>query len=437
MNTGTDKFSIYPVLAVNFIGSLGYSLILPFLVFLVSKFGGNEFIYGLLGCMYPLFQFFGAPILGKWSDTFGRKRILFLSQAGTLLAWGLFLWALLVPNGELVQVESGTLGTFLITLPLVMLFLARALDGLTGGNISVANAYMADISDDSNRKQNFGKMAMSASFGFILGPVIAGLLGSTALEELLPVLAAMLISLIALVLIWKFLPESKPCVIKPDLKNFKIKKIFDFEHRECYDPEDNDKRSSRSVFSIKYVPFLIVYYFLVFLGFSFYYASFPIHAMQKLEWTSFDLGIYFSILSGLMIMVQGPVLSSLSKKLDEPALILIGSFLLGVNFLLISTDSVYLIYVAAVFFAAGNGIMWPSFLSILSKVGGKHKQGAVQGTANSAGSLASIFGLLFGGFLYGIVGSMTFTIASVVLFLIFLVSFKLISVNRNLAVESA
>ena len=80
MATAINKKPILPVLMVNFIGTLGNSIVIPFLVFLVDKFGGNEFIYGLMGSVYPAFQFFGAPILGKWSDTFGRRRILFLSQ---------------------------------------------------------------------------------------------------------------------------------------------------------------------------------------------------------------------------------------------------------------------------------------------------------------------------------------------------------------------
>ena len=76
--------SIFPVLLVNFIGMLGYSLIVPFFVFLVKKFGGNEFIYGILGSIYPAFQLIGAPLLGRWSDQIGRKRVLIISQAGDL-----------------------------------------------------------------------------------------------------------------------------------------------------------------------------------------------------------------------------------------------------------------------------------------------------------------------------------------------------------------
>jgi len=84
------KVSLYPILSVNFVGTLGFSIVMPFLVFLVIKFGGNAFIYGILGATYSAFQFIGAPLLGKWSDTFGRKKILLLSQIGTLLSWLIF-----------------------------------------------------------------------------------------------------------------------------------------------------------------------------------------------------------------------------------------------------------------------------------------------------------------------------------------------------------
>ena len=129
------KISLFPILLVNFIGTLGFSLVMPFLVFLVTKFGGNAQIYGLLGAAYPAFQLIGAPILGKWSDIYGRKKILLLSQAGTLLSLLIFLGALLLPITTLLDLQTSFMGEFLVTVPLLVLFLARALDGLTGGNI--------------------------------------------------------------------------------------------------------------------------------------------------------------------------------------------------------------------------------------------------------------------------------------------------------------
>lgn len=152
----------------------------------------------------------GALLLGRYSDVYGRKRILLLSQVGTLAAWLLLLAALLVPGVRFAEIESNWSGEFTLTLPLVLLFLGRALDGATGGNISVANAYLADVSSDADRKANFGEMAASSNLGFIIGPVLAGLLGATALGEIAPTLAAILILLLAVIVIIRMLPDTEP-----------------------------------------------------------------------------------------------------------------------------------------------------------------------------------------------------------------------------------
>ena len=115
-----DKKAIplYPILLVNFIGTLGFSIVLPFLVTLVLKFGGNAVVYGVMGATYSAFQLVGAPILGRWSDVYGRRRILLLSQAGTLASWVVFLAALYLPATALANVNSTMLGKFVLTVPL-------------------------------------------------------------------------------------------------------------------------------------------------------------------------------------------------------------------------------------------------------------------------------------------------------------------------------
>ena len=137
--------SLFPILLVNFVGTLGFSIVLPFLVFVVMKFGGNAIVYGLLAATYPAFQLIGSPILGKWSDTYGRKKILLLSNIGTSIGWLVFLFALFLSAKESFDIYIPFLGTFVIIVPLLLLFLARAIDGLTGGNISIANAYLSDL----------------------------------------------------------------------------------------------------------------------------------------------------------------------------------------------------------------------------------------------------------------------------------------------------
>ncbi|MDN5200929.1 MFS transporter [Fulvivirgaceae bacterium BMA10] len=432
----TSKASIFPILLVNFIGTLGYSIILPFLIVLVIKLGGNELIYGIMGATYSFFQLIGAPILGKWSDNFGRKKILLLSQAGTFLAWVLFIIALRIPNTTLAHINSSLFGIFILTIPLLVLFAARALDGITGGNVSVANAYLADITSDKDRKSNFGKMAASANLGFIIGPAFAGILGGTVLGELLPVLMAMVISLIAIFVIAFLMVESNPCIITKPVESCKIKKVLGQEHKDCYKVTGADKVTFGQILNLKYIPFVLILYFIIFLAFNFFYVAFPVHAVQSLEWSLLELGIFFSVMGFIMVCVQGPVLSKISGKFSDSVLAIAGSTLLGASFFLFTSSNEILIYIGVVLFSSGNGIMWPSFLSILSKVAGQKYQGVIQGYASSTGSLASIIGLITGGLIYGLIGATTFWIPGILLLIIFALSFKLLTIEEIYSTEA-
>lgn len=427
------KIPLFPILSVNFVSTLGYSIIIPFLVYLVEKYGGNAIIYGILGAAYPAFQLIGAPILGRWSDTAGRKKILLLSQAGTLLSWIIFLIAMFVPVTVFADVDSPVLGAFTLTLPLVILFLARSFDGLTGGNISVANAYLADITTEKERSKNFGKMSISSNLGFILGPALAGLLGATVLGYYLPVICAIFISLVATIMVAFYLPESMHTVAAKVFPKNEIRKVFGHEEKDCVETPAQKKITFKEVLAIQNIPYMLVLYFMVFLGFSIFYTAFPVHALQTLHWNVTSMGIFFTVLGTLMIIVQGPVLSRLSKKFSDSALTLWGSIILGTNFVLISFSIDVLVYVAALFFAAGNGIMWPSVLSLLSRIAGKKYQGSVQGFAGSMASLAGILGLTLGGLLYVWLNSTTFIFCAVIIYLTFILSFRLTRFEKKCA----
>lgn len=428
------QIQLFPILLINFIGTLGFSIVLPFLVFLVRDFGGNAIAYGILGATYSAFQLIGAPILGKWSDVYGRKKILLLSNAGTLIGWIFFLVALFLPV-EKFTLDNALLGTFVISLPLLVLFLARAIDGITGGNISVANAYLADISSNENRSRNFGKMAVSQNLGFIVGPALAGILGGTIYGAILPVSAALILSLVTIIVIGFRLKESKPG--PPEIlvqEEGTIRKVFSQECKDCFDNENPKKLKFRDVFKLKHIPYLLVLYFLIFLGFNIFYASFPIHAAVGLKWSVTQLGIFYAVLSGIMVVIQGPVLRKALKKFSEQKLVIIGSVILGTNFILFMSNITFVIYGAVILFALGNGLMWPSFMSILSKRAGTTLQGAVQGVAGSFGSLASIIGLILGGTLYNLIGATTFLVSAGVIFTAFIMSFRLLNdKNSNLS----
>jgi len=429
MTSLVKQSSLFPLLLVNFVGTLGFSIVLPFLVFVVMKFGGNAIVYGLLAATYPAFQLIGAPILGRWSDIYGRKKVLLLSNAGTAVGWILFLFALFLPF-EKSNIEIAFLGTFVIVLPLLILFLARAIDGITGGNISVANAYLADISSDRTRSKNFGKIAISSNLGFIVGPALAGILGGTIYGAILPVLGALLLSLVTILVIAFLLKESKP--ISNEIivsKETTIRRVFSQECRDCSLAADTTKSKSRDVFKLEHISFLLVLYFLIFLGFNIYYAAFPTHAAKDLRWSVTQLGIFYAVLGGIMALVQGPVLSFALKRFSEEKLVVIGSIVLGTNFILFVSNNIVLISIALILFAVGNGLMWPSFMSILSRRAGTKLQGAVQGIAGSFGGLASIVGLIMGGFLYSSIGGTTFLISGGIIFVVFILSFRLLKWN--------
>ncbi|MEL6972838.1 MAG: MFS transporter [Bacteroidota bacterium] len=417
---------VFPVLMVNFIGMMGYSLIIPILVFLVQDFGGNEFIYGILGSIYPAFQLIGAPLLGRWSDEVGRKWVLIISQAGTFLAWILFIVALLLPRVDLFQIDSEYLGAFALSTPLIVLFVARALDGLTGGNVSVANAYLADISTDENRKSNFGLMASSTSLGFILGPALAGILSATILGTLLPVIIAAVISMLAIFVISRFLPESNPNAVDAKMSILSIRKLFHIEHKECYEMTDCPDTTLRSILRTPGMPILFFIYFFNFLGFSFFYAGFPIFASTILEWSPAELGIFLTVSSLIMVIFQGPVLTYLGPRISEGWLVMIGSLLIGLSFVSMTFATTAAVYLANVLLSIGNGIMWPSFLSIFAQRSDPSKQGTIMGYGNSTGSLASIFGLILGGILFSRIGPSVFFLGATLLFCITVASVGLV-----------
>jgi DHA1 family tetracycline resistance protein-like MFS transporter len=423
----TKQVPIFPLMSVNFIGTLSFSIMLPFLVYLVEKFKGNEFLYGALGASFSLCQLIGAPILGRLSDYYGRKKILFICEAGSFVSWVVFFVALYLPVNTLFHFNSGLLGNITFTLPLLVLFIARMVDGITAGDISVANAYLADITDDANLKKNFGKMAASANIGFILGPLLAGALGATALGLKLPIMAAGAISLAALFLIAFGLPESMAKAHK-----------FRSGHNEAV-PGIAEEKQIHPKFSFLLaqpnVGMMLVLYFLIYLGFNFFYTAFPLYASEILKWNVVRMSVFFAVLSGMMVLVQGPLLTALSKKFSDVALTIIGGLILASNFVVMMSHNEVVLYGAAALFSLGNGLMWPSFLSILSRVAGHTYQGAIQGLASSAGSLASIIGLIGGGILFHTYHEKTFLIAAGIILLVFVFSFRLLKLKSQTSEE--
>ena len=134
----------------------------------------------------------------------------------------------------------------------------------------------------------------------------------------------------------------------------------------------------REILSIPHVPYLLVMYFLVMLGFNFYYIAFPVHAVRVLEWSVRDTGVFFSFMSLMMVLVQGPLLSRVSRRWSDISLIVFGSVVLSGAFLCFVAGGKVMAYAGAALIALGNGLMWTSLMALLSKHAGA-QQGAVQG----------------------------------------------------------
>jgi MFS family permease len=425
VTTSGARISLGPVLLVNFIGTMGFTIVIPFLVFLVTRYGGNALVYGLVAATYPAFQFLAAPVLGRWSDRYGRKRVLLLSQVGTLVSWLVFMLAFVLPTQELLVVDAPVLGSFAVTLPLLVIGAARALDGLTGGNISVANAYVADVSTPETRNRNFGRMGVAANFGMVLGPGLASVLGATRYGPSLPVLAAALIALVGVGVIAFGLPESNPNAGLPECPRDEPGQVLGAEPRDCVAAARQRQASVPALLREPNVAFMMALYFTILLSFNFYYIAFPVHAARNLEWDVTQIGVFFAVLSTMIVVVEGPILSRVSKRLSESTLILIGLPILGTNFLLMSSPRIELLYLGAMLFAVGTGLIWPSVVSMVSKVAPDRFQGAVQGVAGSVGSLASIVGLVLGGVTFSAYGVGTFLLSAGIAYGAFVMAWRL------------
>jgi DHA1 family tetracycline resistance protein-like MFS transporter len=184
-----DFKKILPIFVIVLIDLLGLTIIIPLMPLYATSFGANALVIGFLGAAYPVMQFIGAPLLGRLSDQYGRKPVLVVSQIGTLA-------------GFLVLGFANSLW---------LLFLARIIDGLSGANISTAQAAITDNTTEKNRTQGLGLLGAAFGLGFVIGPVIA--FASLALSGdnyRVPAFVAAVFSLVSILLTWFWLEESLP-----------------------------------------------------------------------------------------------------------------------------------------------------------------------------------------------------------------------------------
>jgi DHA1 family tetracycline resistance protein-like MFS transporter len=356
------------LLLIVFIDLVGFGIVIPLLPYYALKFSASPLEVTTMMACYSFAQFFASPIWGRLSDRLGRKPILLVSLTCSVLS---YLW----------------LG---FADALWMLFAARLLAGAGAGNISAAQAYITDVTDEKNRAKGMGMIGASFGLGFTLGPAIGGLLaGSDANSATLsrPAFAAALLSAIALVLAVTILKES----LSP-------------EHRRA---ARGPRRwaLAQEAFARPSLRHIIVLFFLTTTAFAGMESTFALWANSGFGWGPQQVGFLFFYIGIVLVLVQGGLVGRLSRSLGEARMALVGSVLLvlGLAGLPFSTDLPRLLVDMALL-SIGFGILSPALTSLVSRAAGSTERGGILGVNQSGQSLARILGPLIGGFVYGAAG---------------------------------
>jgi MFS family permease len=293
--------------AVAFLSSLGFSIVVPFLVLLVLRFGGNAFVVGAISAAFWAAQLVGSMWLGTLSDRIGRKRVLFRSQLGALAGWAIFLAALCLPVVELARVDRPIVGAFALTLPLLLIAFARVVDGLFNGSVSVASAYVADIADEMERKLAYGRLGAATNLGFVLGPVISGVLARGSVRGVL--VLALVLSGLAALLIRHALP-ALPMRPAADLEVMRRGGVRASKPLGggCREAVRHPPARIRELLANGQIRVLIVLYFLVYLAFSIFVAALPVHAIVEQGWSAGKLGLLYALLALSLAATEALVL---------------------------------------------------------------------------------------------------------------------------------
>lgn len=341
---------------------LGFSLILPFLPFYAQSYGATPFVVGLILTVFSLFQFLSSPIMGKLSDTYGRRPLLMVSQFSTFISF-------------IVLGFSHTLW---------MIFLSRAIDGLLGSNFTIAQAYISDITTKKDRSKAFGISGAAFGIGFLIGPAIGGYLSEFGFA--IPAFLAAAISGISIILTYFFLPETVSNENKPKF-SFKKVKILDSEPFKKY--LLNKKTSSN-----------LLQFFLYLLAHSTWVASFALYGNIKMGLTAKNIGFILAYIGLISIILRMKVIPMMIDKWNENKLILWGmsSVIIGL-FIAPMVNSILPFVGIMTLFSFGTGIVRPLLNGAISRSASEKEQGAIMGVANSLGSLSQIIGPMLGGFL--------------------------------------
>jgi DHA1 family tetracycline resistance protein-like MFS transporter len=357
------------LLAFVFVDVLGFSLILPLLPYYAETFGATATIVGLLLGANAATQFIGAPIIGRLSDRYGRRPLLILSIAGTVVSF----------------VMLGLANS------LAMLFASRVLDGLLGGNVSLAQAYITDVTDEKNRARGLGLIGAAFGLGFIFGPALGGALSAGGNYSLPAFVAAGLSALNLLgVLIW--LPESLPperraAIARHPRTAFTARALREALNRPCVGP-------------------LLQVTLIYGLAFTIFQTIFTLFAERRLNLDSRAVGYVFAYVGLLIVAIQGGGMGLLTKRFSEKQLIFGGTILLTFSLLAWAlTPTLWLLLVVLAPLALASGVLRVSISSALTKSVYPEEVGGTLGMSASLESLTRIVSPIVGGFLLGNLGT--------------------------------
>lgn len=371
------NFSIGTIFFTVFLDLLGLGIIIPILpALLLDPIGGilpvaysfstRTIIFGFLIASYPLAQFFGAPILGSLADQKGRKKILLISLIGTVVGYAVFI-------------------TGIITTNIYLLFLGRIVDGFTGGNISIAQSAIADVSTEETKSKNFGLIGMAFGLGFIIGPYLGGKLSDPSIVSwfsyVTPFYLAILLAIINVLLVVRNFPEtleSKRDAIVNLFSGFiNIKRAFTFKNLR--------------------VMFLVV--FLLTVGFNFFTQFFQVFLYEKFKFTQSQVGDFFAYMGLWIAITQGAFLRPLSKKFKSAKIMNYSIILLAISFpfLLVPHERAWL-YLIVPFIAIFQGLNQPNGTAIVSNLVDRDKQGEILGINQSISALAQAIPPIIAGF---------------------------------------
>jgi DHA1 family tetracycline resistance protein-like MFS transporter len=354
-----NKKLLFSIIFVVFIDLLGFSLILPLLPYYAETFKASPFVTGLLVASYALAQLIGAPLLGRMSDRYGRRPILLASIFGTFAGFLLLGFAK----------------------TLLMLFVARIIDGLTGGNLSIAQAYISDVTDAKNRSQGLGLIGAAFGLGFIIGPVTGGFLSQWGYA--VPAFAAATMSFINLILIYLWLPES----LTPE------KRAAMTEKRPAI--------TLGALFTALTRPFtgaLLTTRFFFGLAFSIFQTIFSLYALKKFNLTAAQTGYVLTYVGVLSVITQGFLVGRITKMVREDILIVSCVALMGISLIgwAIAPSVVVLLIVLAPTSLSG-GILNTLLSSTLTKAVAPQEIGGILGLASSVESSTRILAPIIGG----------------------------------------